>query len=489
MKPVMVVRNHPFLIVAQTLSAMFSIGVIIFSFVMEDVDITPLLNQYGILLVLAAVLITALLAGFFFLDWRMKALYVYSDKLSYAKGVLNKNVITLKYEKIATADIYRPLFYRIIGLSRVKIDSNTVAATAVGKSEIVLTLSKNAAEQFKSDLMGFLQGSASDDIGDGAVPAPADTPPIYWLQGGKVIVMSVLSILVGFFIAMPYLAAFSLMFYKEINEVIPYAAVILILIGILLVITVFSALGTALMYYKFTLCKTPKNLFISYGLLSTKNITVPLNKINGIKTSQNLFQRFANLYSISVLSAGYGDEQNELNSVIAPSATLEQAQFLTNEIYGNMGEQKFDFVRPNGKAMLLYFLPAVFFTIVTIVLFCLSFNMIFGIIGAITVMFTLLAGLLQYHNSCIGFSEKFYRIDKGGIFRKTVMLPRTRLQSTAMRSGPLQRLFGQGTLRVYMFASTAVNTGSKKSSSAATVNGIIKIRHLHRGLIDEMDIG
>ena len=488
MNPSAIVRNHPFLIVARTFSAMISLIFIIFSFAPDDIDIFTLFGSYGIFAALGVVPVAALLAGFFFLDWRMKALYIYTDKLSYAKGVINKNVTTVKYEKIATVDIHRPFFYRIIGFSKLKIDSNTVAATAVGKSEIVLVLAKNAAEQLKVDLLGFLQNSVSDNTGEGAVPAPANNPPIYWLQSGKVVIMSVLSVLIGFFIVTPYLASASIVFYNEITEVLPYAAIVLIFAGILLFFLGISAISIALMYYKFTLCKTPKNLFLSYGLLSTKNITVPLNKINGVKLSQNLFQRFANLYSVSVLSAGYGDEQNELNSVIAPSATSEQAQFLINEIYGNMNEQKFDFVRPNGKAMLLYFLPTVFFILVTGIMFFLSLNIIFGIIGLITVMFVLIAGLLQYYNSCIGFSSKFYRIDKGGIFRKTIILPRTRLQSTAMRSGPLQRICGQGTLSVYTFASmSAGSSGANlKKSSPSPINGIIKIRHLNRSLIDEI---
>ena len=480
----MIIRNHPYMIFTRVISVLSFIAFLILRFGTEDMDIWELLGElfqkspYIVIGVPGGVILIVTI--FFYFDWRMKAVYQYEDKLVYQKGVFILQKITLRYEKISGVDINRPLFYRFFRLSKLKIDSNTVVDA---KNAINLVVGANMAELIKKDVLNRIEtinmprnGESIKNVsGNSPVKTKAfskSEPPIFVLSKGKIVVMFFLSILMVFALVVPYGLVAALLgvqiFPDAPSEIGVYLG--LGMLGLFVFITIISIISTFFLYHNFMLYKTTERLHVSYGLIELKNISVPFKKINGIKIKQNLLQRMVRIYSVEVLCSSYGDENNELNATIAPCATKAQVELIVNEIYQNIPE--FDTViKPKSSAKLLYFFPAV---IVLVIINALNLvgvpeNALYAF-GGVTLMYCVIAGILQYLNTALRISNGFCKVDKGGIFHETLICPVSRCQSVVMTSGPLQRVLKKGTLKVKLFC------------AQKNIAGNIVLRHMEREL-------
>ena len=465
------------MILAKTASSILPLLIIVFNFLGLDEDLEGLsiLIQYPIYCIAAAMIILLFIALFFYFDWKTKTLYQFPERLLFEYGILNKQKITVRYENVATVDIYRPLIYRFWGLAKLKIDSNTISSQNVRKSEIVLILKHNFAEQMKNELMSSVLGNEIQSISkESSVMDSAEKTSLLVLSRGKVMLMMMLSALMGVIIFVP--VAISVIF----SILIPllnfqYADIILFsflgLGGIVCIMFVITLISSLLLYHNFTLSSSKQRLHLSYGLMDIKNVTIPYRKINGFKLSQNILQRFLNLYSVSILSAGYGDEQNELQSVIAPSATEKEAFMIIKQVYGDVPDFS-EKMRPTGAAKVLYFLPAMVLTILSILILLLNTSIVTGIaFFGVLIAFAVIAGFLQYRNTGLSYENDYFRLDKGGIFRSVIILPLNRCQMATMKSGPIQRLYKKGTINIKLF------------SSAKGYSDIISLRHMSKELI------
>ena len=117
-------------------------------------------------------------------------------------------------------------------------------------------------------------------------------------------------------------------------DVMPFAlgALIPLIIGMLTLIW-----RRVIGMFNFTLAESPRGLRITRGLTNLTSQSVPINRIQGVKTSQPLLWKLQGWYRVDVDILGYaqGDsEDNESNasSVLLPVATLDEVELAIGRV-------------------------------------------------------------------------------------------------------------------------------------------------------------
>ena len=92
--------------------------------------------------------------------------------------------------------------------------------------------------------------------------------------------------------------------------------VLFCVMAVILVSYLLSIVSSYVRYYGFTIRKVGKELHISRGLLERIQTTVPYNRIQAIKSTEGLLRQPFGLESISIISAGHqqGQQQRSFTS-------------------------------------------------------------------------------------------------------------------------------------------------------------------------------
>ena len=79
---------------------------------------------------------------------------------------------------------------------------------------------------------------------------------------------------------------------------------------------IYSIISSILKFYKFKLKRTKDILLVRFGLFTTKNYIIPIEKINGINFTETLISRVFNYKLVKVICSGVATKKNELDFLI-----------------------------------------------------------------------------------------------------------------------------------------------------------------------------
>ena len=434
----LIFRNSKLMILVKSIGTLIALQVFSGNRI-NDFHISTLVYIISIILIIVIVVL------FWFFDWKTRSLTIQDNNLLFCHGILNKRKLTISYANVSSVDLTRPLFYRFFFLTKLKVDSNSVGVSAGIKNDISLGLSKKSAEHIRIQILNKIHGEEKEvtDQSIGEILYKANT--------GKLFCKSILSMLSVVLICILFatipIIVMSLTGFDRLLGLGTCFAALVVIIGL-------SAINIILGYGGMSLSKDQDRIRISYGVLDKKSVSMPINKINGIIVTQNILQRIFGFYNMRVLSSGYGDEKGELMSYIALSLKKQEAEFIKNEIIG-MEDTEYIHIKPSKKMSVLYYLPLLIISIIEIL-----FSFFIGIqnesitltTAIIIFIFTLLACTLNFIHSQMSFQNKYFIINKGGVYAQTVYIKRERCQTITYRQGLIQRVFSGGRLIMHLFA-------------------------------------
>jgi putative membrane protein len=291
-------------------------------------------NQFearGLLWILPVLAIVVLLAGIAgFISWYFTRFVIDDEELRIDTGAIFKKSTKIPFERLQSVDIVQPLAARIFGLAELRLDA--------GNSTTKLRyLTRSKASRFRDylltrahghqasirDLDQQLVAGAFTDLGAGDHPLVQVSPQrliASFLLSTEWLIPTAISIII-----LVSTVAFG---------VLPFAlgALIPLLIGMLSLIW-----RRVIGMFNFTLAESPRGLRITRGLTNLTSQSVPINRVQGVKTSQSLLWRPLGWYRVDIDILGHADSDGEnsestASSVLLPVASLDEVQLALGRV-------------------------------------------------------------------------------------------------------------------------------------------------------------
>jgi putative membrane protein len=217
----------------------------------------------------------------------------------------------------------------------------------------------------------------------------------------------------------------------------PFLANSTLLIAITAIIGtwVFAILGTIITYFNFTLVRKDKELVVRYGLLKTKQVSIPFNRVQAVRFSEGILRQPFGYGALYVESAGQGDERQQSSCIIAPFIHVDEIERVLAEILPDLTLDVVELKSPPDRAKWRYVLRLIRPVIVIVAL--VTWFIPYGWVSLALLPLSILLGLAQYQTAGYMISGDKLLLRTRSIGRTSVLLKRNRVQSTEFIWNPL----------------------------------------------------
>ena len=296
--------------------------------------VTYLIDEGYLLIALAAVLgVVLVIIAFFYVSWRMHTFRITSEVVEVRSGVLFRTHRKARLDRIQGVSINRPLFARIFGAAKLEVevagqDANVQLAylgnaLTDGLRADILRLASGAREGETPAAAGasgrLLDRRVAELLAPELDPALAAPESVVRVPAGRLIGSTALSGSAVFLVLVAGAAVTIIVlgstvaegFYWTLFTLIPMA----LGFGSYLV-------NRVLKFLRYSIAATPDGVRIGYGLLSTRNETLPPGRIHSIAASQPLLWRPFDWWTVRVNRAsrttGSDGTQSQQSTVVLP---------------------------------------------------------------------------------------------------------------------------------------------------------------------------
>lgn len=301
----------------------------------------------------AFVLLFPLVTGF--IKWKRFVYWFEDGELRIEYGLFVKKKRYIPFERIQSLNYIEGIFHRPLGLVKVKVE--TAGTGKGGEAEAELTAIPRAdadriAEKIEQAKNGSAIVSEAGLAEDGEVVPQQVAPPVkveavtkYRMTNKDLLVLATTSGGIGVVISAVGL------FLSQFADIIPYEMIydevmlflkfgymlvaLVIFLGLLLAWGI-SVLMTFLANYQFTIQTDEDHIYITRGLLEKKKITVPFNRIQGIKITQNPLRQLFNYGVVTVESAGGGASDKDEKIKLLPLAKKDELLAVLRDLFPEM---------------------------------------------------------------------------------------------------------------------------------------------------------
>ncbi len=272
--------------------------------------------------ILGVVVLLAAVTGF--ISWYFTRFVIDDEELRIETGAIFKKSTKIPFERLQSVDIIQPLAARMFGLAELRIDA--------GNSTTKLRyLTRSKASRFRDYLLARAHGHQAS-IHDLDQQSVASVFTDLGVTDQPLVQVSPQRLIISFLLSTEWLipAAMSIIILVVTSAfgVVPLAlgALIPLVIGMLSLIW-----RRVIGMFNFTLAESSRGLRITRGLTNLTSQSVPINRIQGVKTSQPLLWRPMGWYRVDIDILGYahGDSENNEStstSVLLPVASLDEVE-------------------------------------------------------------------------------------------------------------------------------------------------------------------
>jgi putative membrane protein len=360
-----------------------------------------------ILPVLAVVVLLAAIAGF--ISWYFTRFVIDDEELRIDTGAIFKKSTKIPFERLQSVDIVQPLAARIFGLAELRLDA--------GNSTTKLRyLTRSKASRFRDYLLTRAHGHQAS-IRDLDQQSVANVFTDLGVADQPLVQVSPQRLIVSFLLSTEWLipAAISIIILVGTSafEMLPLAlgALIPLLIGMLSLIW-----RRVIGMFNFTLAESPRGLRITRGLTNLTSQSVPINRVQGVKTSQPLLWKPLGWYRVDIDILGHAHEDGEnsestASSVLLPVASREEVELALARVLPGFDLDRIELQPSPNRARWLRWFD--FWT-------------------------------LQY-----GWDDRTLITEHGWITHVRDVVPHAKTQSVRIEQGPLQRLLRLADVHVH----------------------------------------
>ncbi len=230
-----------------------------------------------------------------------------------------------------------------------------------------------------------------------------------------------------------------------------------LLLGLLFVVMTFgvltSTLGNLVQFHGFTLLLRGDVLQRRFGLLTTRQKTLPRTRIQRVTLEQPWLRRLLGVAVVKADSAGGsrsdGEDVTSGWDVVVPLAKLEPAHALLPALLPGLEREVFGWQRGSARLVVRTALQGV-------VLAAVAIAGLWPQTGATSLLALLLVplwallGVLVWRNLGFGLGTDFLALQHGVLGRTIAYVPTAKVQAVVVRRGPFAQLLGLAELTVYV---------------------------------------
>lgn len=361
---------------------------------------------------------------------------IHQGTLTIRSGILVKQVRSIPLEKIQNINISKSLVHRVLGLVDLKIET-----AAGGGSEASLSaLSMDEAERVKSELRGVRRATE-------AIHAAPPARTLYRASAKELVIAGMTEnkalAIVGSVFGFSYL--FQSQFESIFRSLDPsqggsWSLLIAALIGLLALGWVFSVVSTFVAYAGFELQMLDGGIRRHYGLLNQIESVVPIRRIQAIRATQTLFQRWLDMCKLFVETAGsYQKEDIGGSSLVSPLLEFRMLRTLANDLLPGRHVDKIRWRSICRRSIRATAQRALVPLMVIVVVVCLFVGWQWSVLLVPAFACSVCYGWLRFRTTAYGWTDVVFGARHGALSRTTLFVPVERIQTVSVAESPLQR--------------------------------------------------
>lgn len=398
---------------------------------------------YPSLITLAAtILFLLILLIISIVQWR-KFIYWFEDgELRIEHGLFVKKKRYIPFERIQTLNYKEGILHRPFNLVKVEIET---AGENSGDSEAVLTaISKEQANQVEIE-MRQITNRKNNSIFENDEEAvfeieEVEKQRIYTMSKKDLVLLATTSSSMG--ILFSGLAAVISQFndlipfeeiYGEVKNIVRFGIllIMLLILSVILLSWFVAIIISFVVNYDFRLEKQENKLFISKGLLEKKRITLPMQRIQGVRIIENPVRQLFGYCRVILDSAGSSGDEKEENVVMLPFVKKKQAIIILNELFPDYNLE-LPLTKVPRKALFRYLLKPLYFLIIPLAVISFFFYP-YGLLSLILLVIIMLFAFWNYRTAGFSLDKLQLILVYRGVSKTTFVTTKKRIQSMSLK--------------------------------------------------------
>jgi putative membrane protein len=379
------------------------------------------------------------------LSWYRFTYRIEQGELRIEYGLIVRKKRFIPFDRIQSLDLSEGILQRLFGLVKVKVETAGSGGMGLQDGEAVLTaITKQDAQAIHDYLVSIKK---SGQIMQGEEEPQSSDDLLYKMSVSELLMLATTSGGVGVVIS----AVFAFVF--QFEEFIPYEQIfdgvehfvqngvvfisVVVFLGFLLAWMI-ALFGTMLKYANFTVRKVDNDLVITRGLLEKRQFTIPLNRIQAVRISENLIRQPLGYASAFVESAGGSALDQESSKVLI--LPIVKKRKIPGLLEPHLAEYHFRVsVSPAPKrAYSRYLLKGWLFTL-PIIIVAIWFLRPWGFGALLLLPVSALWSYLNYKDAGWSLDQGMLTFRYRNIVKNTVYMRKNKVQSFSVKESFFQR--------------------------------------------------
>ena len=386
----------------------------------------------------ATFIILSLVIGVF--SWLRFSYRVEDGELRIESGVFVRKKRYIPFERIQSLDFSEGIFQRPFGLVKVRVE--TAGSSGSQDAEAVLTAISKAEATAIQEILTSVKNTGRVET-----EAIVEKPEwVYKITISQLLLLASTSGGVG--VVISAIIAFAFQF----DELIPYEKVFSELKGfisnglvfvstmvflILLIAWFISVIGTMIKYADFTIKKVEDDLIISRGLLEKRQLTIPLNRVQGILICENLIRQPFGLGSVYLESAGGTANEDHSKALILPIMKRGEMASLLTQLFPDYHFNPTMVPSPKRalkRYMFRHLVPSFVIVILSFILF-----RSWAYLTLLLIPFSVIWAFQTHKDTGWNLHDLQLTLTYRGIVKNTIFMKKNRIQTISIRKSFFQQ--------------------------------------------------
>jgi putative membrane protein len=394
--------------------------------------------DYMPLISMGAVLVIVLVAGV--IKWLRFTYRLEEGELRIEYGLFVKKKRYIPFDRIQSLNFSEGIIHRPFGLVKVKVE--TAGSSNPRESEAELTaILKEEALELERIIYREKRRESPEETAEGTGTLEQQPPKkdnvVFKMRPGDIWVLAATSGGIG------VILSGVAVFFSQFSEFIPYEAVfdeimvfvksgiviIAVLVFVFLLLAWILSVGwTFVVYGDFKIRMNEDNIVITRGLLEKKQVTVPLNRVQGIRVVENPVRQLLGYCTVVIENAGGSVLEKDSSTIkLIPVVKKKRVSALLQNIFPDY-ELAEDFQRLPKRALRKYIIRAVDWVIIPVVILSIMFWPLGLFSLLLAIPFTIL-GFFQYRAGGWKISGNQLSLQYRGVLKHTAYMKKSRVQS------------------------------------------------------------
>ena len=383
--------------------------------------------------------------------WKRTTFYIDGVDFVYERKTMFRASSRLPIQNIAVVNVERSIFERLIGTAKVKIDLNS--SRTANSTDFKFVLREQQALQLKQSLMDIKQGlsgvqTTQEEEEEQTQQEPRELVAHFSVAEAlrhKLLFLPVIQTLVTLTMLI-VLPQFRISGAPTSRNRLLYLLIIAVVGWIGSMITGTLNLGN----YKVE--RDSRMIYITCGVLNRRHYMFEKEKINAVILRRPLLARIFGLTSIDLAVVGFGNERNETTHLSLATDQAQLRQIMQQCVPEFVCAETPRHCHPLGLVWLI--VRAALFGAATLLL-GVAYRKAY-VFALIVFGIGLIGAVLEFLSCDFAKDDSIVRYTGGTFNKQTGFFRYGDIQSMAIRTNPLYRLFGVGRLRFAVLGASAV---------------------------------